>query len=498
MLVGSGLKNDNGGTALAFHSTDSVNWEYKGRALQLDNPDDYPDLGDVWELPVLLPLGTDADGNEKHILCINPAKGDADMEVFYWIGEWDPANFTFTRDHQDPYLIDSGDSHFTGPSGFIDPARDHANFDPATDRSILFTIAQDFRKPHLHDNSGWAHNAGTPMELQLRDDGRLGINPIEEMTRARAEKVLEMHDASPGLVDDALENLTANTVELQLEIEPNQANEYGFYSHHSPGGEEKTLVYYDEKDGKIKTDRRDTSDDRTLMEEEENRSSLQTEGAVDIGSENLTLRVFIDKSLIECYVNSLHSVTTRAYPSRDDSTELRLYQAGPGDITVRSIEIWEMEDVQNGTTSGNGIVDGATYKITNRNSGKVLDVEDAGTSDGDYAVQWEWLGGANQKWVAHEVADGVYELENVNSGKVLDIEDAGTSDGDYAMQWESWGGDNQRWTIDRVGDGYHRVRNVNSGKVLDVEDAGTSDGDYAVQWEWWGGDNQQWQFERLD
>ena len=52
--------------------------------------------------------------------------------------------------------------------------------------------------------------------------------------------------------------------------------------------------------------------------------------------------------------------------------------------------------------------------------------------------------------MAREVDPGVYKLENANSGKVLDVQDAGTSDGDYAMQWEWWGGENQEWRFERL------------------------------------------------
>ena len=948
-LVGSGLTNDGGGVALGFHSVDCENWTYEGRVFQLDNPSDYPYLGAVWEMPTLLPVGTGSDGNEKHVLCISPGGGNADVEVWYWIGEWDPATFTFTRDHQNPRLIDEGQFHFTGPAGFVDPQ---------SGRSILFTIAQDHRKETLWHDSGWAHNAGTPIELWLREDDRLGISPIAEMSTARSEKLLEMNNADPALVNDALENLDATTVELQLEIESNGATEYGFYSHNSPGDEERTLIYYDESSGQVKTDRTETSDDSTLMAAEKDKSSLTTQGPANIGNENLQLRVFIDKSLIECYVNNIKSVTTRAYPSRNDATELRLYRNG--DITIKSIEIWEMEDIESGTPaaepyrpgfhfapengwmndpnglvyhdgtyhlfyqageshrrwdhatstdlvnwteqgtkipdttsiqaysggavidendtagfgagaivvmytghhddtgeedqrlaystdgggtftkySGNpvldedtknwrdpnpfwygptgnwrmvigrvegngtdrpkgieiyesddlknwtylstyqpevanpecpdlyklpvsntsesrwvmtlsagtdhvehhvghfdgtmftadnmvyadsgrdfyaaqtwnnepatdsrlglawgsnweyatktpeadwkgvqsfprritlrdtgsevvpiqrldgaiesrrqelltdlsdeplsandnplagtdvsgdlfellttidpgttdtltlklrksgtqetrirydvgmeelyvdrndagvffgdtdkdvasqpvtlrddgtlkirvfvdrsvvstfandgektmtnrvypdstsvratmtasggtatikrlrawdyseGIVDGATYRIENRNSGKVLEVTEAGTTDGDAVQQWDYLGLDHQKWVAHEIAEGVYKFENLNSGKVLDIADAGTTDGDKAVQWEWWGGDNQQWTAGRTSDGYTSLRNINSGKALDIVDAGTADGNRAMQWEWWGGDNQQWSFERI-
>jgi sucrose-6-phosphate hydrolase SacC (GH32 family) len=491
-LVGSGLKDGQGGTALVFHSTDCQNWSYEGRLYELPDPSNHPELGEVWELPVLLPLGTDSNGDEKHIFCINPHAGDADVEVWYWIGEWDRANREFVPDFEDPKLIDEGDGHFTGPSGLIGP----------NGRSILFTITQDYRLPELRHASGFAHNGGTPVELSLDGNDRLNVAPIQEMEKLRTDKLLEMRDADPALVNDALEGLEADTVELSLEIEPGDATEYGFFCRQTPDRDEETLVYYDEEqyDGEIRTDRTNTSLDDDLMQKEKERSSLTTSGpvAVDHTSENLRFRAFLDKSSIECYVNDLKSVSTRAFPSRDDAHELQVYHNGS--VTVTSIEVWAMDDIATGPDGSAGLEDGATYRIQSASSGKVVEVENGSTSDGANVQQYEWTGADRQKWVAREVSAGIYRFENVNSGKVLDVQDAGTANGDTVMQWDWWGGDNQQWTVDPVNDvepQVHRVRNVNSGKVLDLEDDAQTDGGDVQQWEWLDGDNQHWRFERL-
>ena len=134
-LVGSGLENDQGGTALVFSSDDCADWSYDGHLHELPDPEDHPELGEVWKLPVLLPLGEDSNGVEKHVFCIDPHAGDADVEVWCWIGEWDCANREFSSGFEDPKLIDEGDGHFTGPSGLVGP----------NGRSILFTITQDYR-----------------------------------------------------------------------------------------------------------------------------------------------------------------------------------------------------------------------------------------------------------------------------------------------------------------------------------------------------------------
>ncbi|WP_222863701.1 malectin domain-containing carbohydrate-binding protein [Natronococcus pandeyae] len=500
-LVGSGLEDGDGGTALLYHSPDAEEWTYEGRFHELETPEQYAHLGEVWELPVLLPLGSDSDGTEKYFFCINPHEGDADVEVYYWIGEWDAESRTFTPDFEEPRLIDEGANHFTGPSGFVDPQGDWTDYDPESHRSILFTIAQDYRLPELRHDWGWAHNGGAPVELSLTDDELLAVEPIEELASLRQEKLLEMNDADPALVNDALENVEADTVEMRLVLESEGASQYGFVCRRTPDGEEQTLVFYDEElhDGEIRTDRTETSLDDDLMEWEAERSDLETTGPVpgfDHAVEPLELRVFVDKSLIECYLNGLKSVTTRAYPSREDANELRLYH--DGDLTVRSIEIWEMDEVEFGPSQGAEIEDGGTYCIENVNSGRVLDVEEPDSGDGANVQQADRTDEGKQRWTAHEVDDGVYRFENAASGRVLDVEDAGVEDGDSLVQWEWWGGDNQRWTVARLDDGSYRVKNANSGKTAEIDEGSTADGADVVQWEWWEGDHQRWRFERDD
>jgi hypothetical protein len=340
------------------------------------------------------------------------------------------------------------------------------------------------------------------VELSLNADDRLSVSPIDETANLRTDKLLEMNDADPALVNGALDGLEADTVELYLEIEPDDATEYGFFCRQTPDRDEETLVYYDESqyDGEIRTDRTNTSLDDRLMKEERDRSSLTTSGPVPVDhtSESLRFHAFVDKSSVECYINGVKSVSTRAFPSRDDAHELQVHH--DGSVTVRSIEVWEMDDLATAPGGGADVQDGATYRIQSAGSGKILEVDGGSTSDGANVQQWEWTGADRQKWIAHELRDGVFRFENVASGNVLDVRDAGTANGDSAVQWDWWGGENQQWTVDRVDDveeTVYRVRNVNSGKVLDPEDGSGSNGEDVQQWDWLDGDNQRWQFDRV-
>ena len=63
----------------------------------------------------------------------------------------------------------------------------------------------------------------------------------------------------------------------------------------------------------------------------------------------LRLRVFLDRSMVEAYLNERKSLTSRVYPSRLDATGLAL-NAAPGDRIVK-LRVWRM-----GASNGKPVV----------------------------------------------------------------------------------------------------------------------------------------------
>ncbi|WP_199615223.1 GH32 C-terminal domain-containing protein [Paenibacillus alkalitolerans] len=326
LLIGSGFETE-GGTALAYTSTNITDWEYKG-PFYVGNINKYPYLGPVWELPVLLPLGKDKAGNEKHLFLISPVGPGADVEVFYWIGAFDKRNFKFIPERNEPQLIDVGDFHFTGPSGMVDPK---------TGRNILFTIAQGERTPHLDYISGWAHNGGLPVSVYLREDGRLGVEPIEELQALRGEKLVSFENKPLEEANGLLKDVKGDMLEIRLELEAQDADQAGIKVRCSPGGEEETLVYYDYREEMLKVNRTKTTLDRF------ERSNGVQGGKLELGGEHLKLRIYLDRSMIEAYANGLKSLTTRAYPSREDAMGMQIWASGSRSATVKSMEVWRMK-----------------------------------------------------------------------------------------------------------------------------------------------------------
>ena len=60
--------------------------------------------------------------------------------------------------------------------------------------------------------------------------------------------------------------------------------------------------------------------------------------------EPLELRIFIDKSIVEVFVNDRQCVTLRVYPERADSIGVSL-QAQGRDARLIALDAWQMADI---------------------------------------------------------------------------------------------------------------------------------------------------------
>ncbi|WP_434743970.1 RICIN domain-containing protein [Micromonospora sp. SH-82] len=144
------------------------------------------------------------------------------------------------------------------------------------------------------------------------------------------------------------------------------------------------------------------------------------------------------------------------------------------------------------TATGTITADSPTYhRVTNRNSGRVMDVVSSSTADNAEVKQYAWNGGGNQRWEFQDAGGGYLRLVNQTSGKCLDVASGSTADGANVIQYTCGTGTNQQWRWVAV-DGHHQLRARHSGKCLDVVGAGTGDGADIQQYTCGAGTNQQW------
>lgn len=326
MLVGSGTNTAKGGTALAYSSTDLLTWDFHGNFYESDYSQ-YTMLGEHWELPLVLPV-TSIDGKiKKDIFLISPHGAGADVEVYYWLGEFDRENIRFIPEQDKPQLIDYGDGIFTGPSGMVDPV---------TGRTILFTIAQGKGKSSLQDYfSGWAHTAGLPISLYLNKNGQVNIKPIEETMLLRKDKLLSLNKVSLEKANKMLTNIEGDMLEIILSIENNKATEYGIKVRKGLQNEEYTTIYYSEVMKELVLDDSNSTIKGTKL-------GIRT-AKIEKQKELINIHIFLDRSLIEIYGNNIASITSRIYPSLATSMGIELFSNG--EIEINKLEIFSMNTV---------------------------------------------------------------------------------------------------------------------------------------------------------
>ncbi|MCR5753740.1 MAG: glycoside hydrolase family 32 protein [Acetatifactor sp.] len=309
ILVGSGDAENGGGNAIVYTSIDLKNFSSHGFLMDYD----YrccQEVGHVWELPVLLPL---SDGQHNHIcdillLCACQIE-DEMVETYYFLGNFDEDSKKFYPFYKRPQLIDLGYGTFTGPSGFVTP----------DGRSVLFTIAQGRRGGREEYTAGWAHNGGIPLELSVVDN-TLCVSPVRESREYFRNKTFEKRITSGEShmeleEQKLLENrvvVTANGEELVCFLDFGSDR----YKIRYQRNERKFTAYLEKADRMISKYR-------------------NTDDLVYIGTEPISMEIFIDHSMIEIYLNQKKSMTLRNYRFRD------AYHMDVESDGACLVEIWE-------------------------------------------------------------------------------------------------------------------------------------------------------------
>ena len=137
---------------------------------------------------------------------------------------------------------------------------------------------------------------------------------------------------------------------------------------------------------------------------------------------------------------------------------------------------------------------GASFRIQNQNSGKVLAVSNMSTADSVQVVQFTDNGTADHLWTLIDNGDGYFRIQNKNSGKVLGVSNMSTADSANVVQFTDNGTADHLWQLLDTGDGYVHIQNKNSGLLLAVQNASTADSANVQQYHDNGTSDHLWRF----
>ena len=161
-------------------------------------------------------------------------------------------------------------------------------------------------------------------------------------------------------------------------------------------------------------------------------------------------------------------------------------ESGDGRVTVDEILV-AIDHALTGCPSEVGPV-----AVTNRHSGKCLEVAAASLLHGANVQQGTCTAAAHQRW--NFVADGDdHFIVNRNSGHCLAVAGGSTLDRANVRQDACADVPHQRWQIVR-NEGFYLISSKASARCVDIEGSGVADGANAIQFECRGTNNQLWAF----
>ncbi len=339
-----------GGQPAYFTSDDLQHWEYQGPFIEKDERlnEKYED----YSCPDFFPLG------DKHVfMFISHNRG-----VQYYTGQYKDGKFTPEK-HERMTL--PGSQFFANESFADDKGR-----------RILWGWVLEARTTDASYEEEFLGTMSLPKELVLGEDGLVNVKPIEELKQLRYDEVVLEQQLLEG--EKKIPEITGRQLELELEFRPGAAKKAGIKVLCSRDCAEETLIYYDfereqvvidtsnssRRDDlfspvyviKAVTEQKDVEQVRKEIADKMERDNWNLDCDLVNGAEcfiqrlpmklskdnSVKLRVFVDASIIEVFVNDRKCMTQRAYPKYEQSNLVKLFTEG-GNAILSSFAAWKMD-----------------------------------------------------------------------------------------------------------------------------------------------------------
>jgi len=310
-------------------SKNLVDWSSLGAFVE-SNPFPLVPLGgsnpwiDATACPGFVPIG------QKHLLVsFSHATGGQ-----YLLGDYDHRRHKFK-----PY------AHGQFNHGNVSPGGVHAPTAAADGEGGVINI--------LNINDGesskeWDQIMSLAQRLTWGPDSLLRIAPMETVASLRGVHEHIGETVLPANKDILLNSIKGNTMELSVEIDPKMSRWVQLNVLQSPDAEENTSITFYNFDRKLSVWYQTKGViclDGTRSSNNPNTWIRPPERAdIERGDEPLALRVFIDRSVVEVFVNKKLYLAMRVYPGRKDSIGVSLRAQGQ-DAILKKLDAWKMNSI---------------------------------------------------------------------------------------------------------------------------------------------------------
>ncbi len=316
-----------------FKSNDLENWEYVHEFIEGDR---FSEIGDDGACPYFWPIG------DRHILPFYSHISGGQ----YFIGDYDK--------NRDKFVVtDHGKFNF----GASRPGGVHApSAAPDGNGSVVIIFNMNDAKP----TDGWNQIMSLPRLLTLDEDGKLAQEPTGGIESLRYDKKSVSRIQLPANQEVVLNNISGNAMEIIAEVDSKDAPMVEINVLRSPDRKEFTRIAFFKKRGMYqgRNYNRPRPKDwmphfNSLLTIESSFSSIlpdvlsrapETAPIMLKDDENLKLRIFIDKSVVEVFANGKQCVAMRVYPGLKESIGVSLRSQGK-DAELVSLDAWQMRGI---------------------------------------------------------------------------------------------------------------------------------------------------------
>ena len=240
-----------------------------------------------------------------------------DPYISYVVGEFDPQAIALHLRTQ-PRLLDYG------YGGKERPSRQHRGLngttvfaDPAG-RTILLGWVSGFRP-----NRGWSGCMSLPRLLSLDQNDRLIQTPAPELEQLRGK---HLRVENLNLTDElrAIEGAGGDALEIKAEFVPGDADAFGLKVRCSEDGQNGISFRY--ADGVL------------------NVAGTEVPLTLGAGSQTLKLHLFLDKSVLEVFIDEGRSAVTRVNYAAEEDLGIFVF-AEKGGAVLKSLDVWQMKSI---------------------------------------------------------------------------------------------------------------------------------------------------------
>ncbi|MHC4751291.1 MAG: GH32 C-terminal domain-containing protein [Planctomycetota bacterium] len=300
-----------------FRSKDLAGWEYLHPFVENDR---FTLIGDDGACPYFWPIG-----NRYILLFFSHMSGGQ-----YILGDYDKPRDKFVATSNGLFNFGA-----VGPGGVHAPSAT-----PNGKGGVIVIFNMNPAKP----TKGWNQIMSLPRLLTLAGKDDLRIEPTGDIESLRTNHQYVGTTQLPANKEIVFENIRGNAIEIVAEIDEKKARMFEMNVLRSPDREEYTrIAFFRGRGYRGKSLITIDSSYASLLPDVASRAPETAPLSIK-ANENLQLRVFIDRSIVEVFVNGKQCVAMRVYPSRPDSVGVSMRSQGKGAV-LKSLDTWQMKNI---------------------------------------------------------------------------------------------------------------------------------------------------------